>query len=144
MCNLVSRCVHTDKGIKHYCSVLTCPIPPHLLYAGLADTGHALEGESPSPTTRQLALVAYGSLAQHCGAACPQQLLSAVPALVAAMRDGKRAVRASALAAAAAAVATLGPRAVPALPKLAPAVISAASAAIDSLPEVTVQARASA
>ena len=54
--------------------------------------------------------------------------------MVAATRELNRAVRGSALAAAAAVVATLGPRAVQVLPQLAPAVLSAAAAALNGLP----------
>lgn len=92
-----------------------------------------LVGEPPSSTSRQLALSAFGVLAQHCSAGAPAALLLAIPSVLAATLDPKRAVRASALAATAAAMAALGSRAVPVLPKVAPAVIAAASAALEGL-----------
>ena len=86
-----------------------------------------------APSSRQSALVAFGSLAKSLGSVRAGPLVRAAPALVSAISDGHRAVRASALAAAAALVHGIGLHAVQLLPQLAPEVLSAAASALAAL-----------
>lgn len=74
--------------------------------------------------------MAFGSLARALGPLRPGPLARAAPALVAAVSDGHRAVRSSALAASAALVHGIGMHAVQLLPQLAPAILRAAASAL--------------
>jgi U3 small nucleolar RNA-associated protein 10 len=101
---------------------------------------HLLDATAtPSALTRQHALLACQTAVRAFGAQQPGSVVGVVPGVLAAVKDGTAAVRASALACVAALVGALGTQLISQLPTVAAAVLAAAEAACQQLAAASVQ-----